>query len=143
MEIKDYLSEEEMKEIAREEFKNFLKNTFEDERKLANLAYLMVSKYSNDLFDEKTTNILKEKILKIVNELSPYIVFYKDDFHKIESKAHKLVQDIVLEKKPLINKRIEDIINNIDFKEFNGNFKEEIQEGVYETIVNKLFKKEG
>ena len=140
--IDDYLDETEIKEIVKEELREAvsyqLKTSREIDTCISNLSYRYVWDMVNDLYKEYDVDfgkMLLEKVKSIIDGLSSYSVFrdstpYGDKISVGQEMLNKIVED----SRPQIEKRVVEIINNYDFREL----KEEISDTIYECIWNKF-----
>lgn len=119
--IKDYLSEEEIKEILEEEFKNQIRKKLssdkETERILGNLAYHLVQQEIEKITPKHAT-YLEDKVKQILKEKSSlsYLIFkthYLDN--SPESFATKLIEQTVKENSELIKQKTIDSIKDHNF----------------------------
>lgn len=83
IDIDEYLSENERKEIAKEAFKDACIGKFKDEsevkRIISNSAYDIVYDLVDKQFDIKLETILKDKVHEIVTNLTAFNIFKKPD----------------------------------------------------------------
>jgi hypothetical protein len=91
----------------------------------------------NRQYDGKLEEILKEKITEVIRELSTYTVFRrKSEWEKEESIAYKTLQEEVVNNRPLIKDKVENIIKNYPFDELK---RDEIGDVIYQCVMDKLF----
>ena len=121
--ISDYLSEQDMKEIAIEQFKTSLKMRDEKtiERIFSNSIYREVENQIDRALPSNMKDYLEEKIPKIINDMSFYNVFSPPSvwdnekrvgYRELESVINKSKQDILNRVKELINKLSESDIES-------------------------------
>lgn len=75
--IEDYLDKEEIKELISYEISKSAKN--DAERILSNTAYSVVFDAVDKALDNKAKDIIKEKTLDIINNLSDFCLFRRAD----------------------------------------------------------------
>lgn len=142
IDIEEILSPEEIKEIAKDVVSNQLNRLYSGaeenlQRLVVNLSYGFVFEMVNKEFDGNLENILKDKITEIINDLSAYSVFKKKDAWEVKDSAARIILDEEFTKaRPLLQSRIEKIINEYEFDMLK---EEEISDVVYECVMGKLF----
>ena len=137
IDISQYLSEEDKKSIAIEEYCNAIRQLVQvdKERILSNCAYTVVQKLVDDAFNEDLNTILVDKIKDIINNLSPYSVFKrKDAWDKDESKGYKYLESAVEDNKQLIESKVQEIIAELDVSSFHY----KLEELMYNVVENRL-----
>lgn len=143
--IDDYISEEERKRIAEEEYRSVIRNyvNVDKERILTNCAYRVVQKLVDEAFNEDLNQILVGKVEKIINDLSAYSVFKrKDAWDKDESKGYKYLEQAVDKHKDLVEDRVVEIINNLDPSDFHYKLEQLMYQVVENRLLGKTFKEE-
>lgn len=116
--ITDYLSREEIKQIIIEEIRQSAAKVFKDEenikRILSNTAYQII-------FDEvekivpNCKGIIEEKTKSIIENFSSYSVFREGSYGTPKSLASSYVEDFVKNNKELVLEKVKDTIVNHDF----------------------------
>lgn len=143
-ELSEVLTKEQMKEIAIEELRYAVRKQFggsEEKlnRLITNISFSYVIDMVNQAYDGKLSEILHQKITKVIDELSSYCVFKrKDSWEKDDSVAYKALQEEMAAARPLIKAKVEEVINNYPFDELKA---DEIGEIIHECIMDKLFTK--
>lgn len=141
IEIENYLSDDEIRQIVEEEFRNRIKSLFRTEKEITrivtNLGYYNTFKIiENEVPNFK--ELIKEQTKKQCKNISSYSVFRKKDaFESENSLAQDYLEEAVKENKEIINKRVVEIMNSID----NQDLADEICSLLEEKIMN-LFKGE-
>lgn len=141
IEIENYLSDDEIRQIVEEEFRNRIKSLFRTEKEITrivtNLGYYNTFKIiENEVPNFK--ELIKEQTKKQCENISSYSVFRKKDaFESENSLAQDYLEEAVKENKEIINKRVVEIMNSID----NQDLADEICSLLEEKIMN-LFKGE-
>jgi uncharacterized membrane protein YheB (UPF0754 family) len=136
--IKDYLSEEEIKEVCKDTIRNCIKeklNKEEDiQRFLTNSSYHFVWSAVEELCPENMKELITNKIPEIIKGLSTYHVFRKKDvWDKDESKGWILLQKALSETEPLIKERVCELINEIGLRDIQEILNEKIENIIYNT----------
>lgn len=138
IDIKEYLSQEEIKCIVIQEFRSHIQQHFKKEsdmqRILTNTAYLTIYKELNEITDNQAERIIKDKL----NELLQKPLYFgevfkcKDVWDKDESKAFKILMNTVEENKQLLSEKVKDCIHNLP--------KTDIQPTIKEAVLKKISK---
>lgn len=118
--IKDYLTESEIKEIIIDEFRSSLRNHLKDEktvtRIISNAPYYKLYEVVDENLPEGYKEAIKNKVTELIADLSSYSVFrysYLDD-RKPESLGSKIIESTVKENENLIKENVQKVINNSD-----------------------------
>lgn len=120
--FEEYLSQDEMKDIAKEAFRSKCEESLEKDfdRVLGNIAYDVIWKASDDVLNGELHTRLQERVHKVIDNLTEFAVFKSpDSWGRDSNSAYKLLQDVVVESKPLIEDRVKTIINSFDGSDFN------------------------
>lgn len=140
--IEDYLSELEIKEIAKEELKYSFKELFRKEadieRVLSNISHEFVFDLINSQCDCDLEQILKDKIKETLQnkDISFYLFRRKDAWDRSESPMIKIIDEEVINSRPLIKEMIEKHIEKYPFNELDKN---EIVDTISDVIEERLF----
>jgi len=121
IDVANYLSEEEIKEIAKQAFKERCIKEFEDDPAtvLMNTAYTAVHKLISDTFDDNLEEHLKQMTLDVINNLSSYVVFGKSQSWEKDSRGYTALVEAVEANKRNLDSRIAELINQIDINCLN------------------------
>ena len=138
--IKDYVSEEEIKDIIGDEIRRSVRyhmnNEAELSRIITNISYEELWKQI-ELEVPNCEKILKEKTIEGIRNISDYDIFRrKDAYCAKDSLATKLIDECVKENKDIINDKVKNIFNELS----NSDLKYDIQ-GILEEYIEKLFEK--
>jgi len=144
IEVKDYLSESEIKEIVQQELRFKVRQQFDlnnIERIFANSAYHIVWEEVNKSIDYDMTELIKNKVIQIINELSAYSVFRdKGDYiygRDKNSNAQDYLNQYVEENKNIINDRVIEIMQGLDSEKLNDQLYDLIYQVVEDRIIGK------
>lgn len=127
--IENYLSESEIKEIVidqvRSEVSKLFKNEQEAQRLLSNLSYEIVFN-EVDKVVPNSLSLITEKVNDLITskDLSFY-VFYDGEYSK-ESLGMTYLKDAIKQNKDLINQKVKDTITNHDYSQEIWNKFEEL-----------------
>lgn len=143
IDVRDYLSEEEVKNEAiyalRGLFANQLRKEADIERVLSNLTHEYIFKMVCDKLNvdrEYIEAAIADGIKKAIEgDTIKYKVFQrKDTWGQSESPAVKILDDALANSKELIEAEVERRIREYDFHEL----RDEIEDTIYEVICRKL-----
>ena len=139
--FKDYLSDEEIKEIIIDELRKEAREHFCNEKEftriLTNISYYELW---NKIEEEvpNSQDIIKEKVKEKLNEISSYdILRKKAEFNDSNSLAYDILEKYVDENKNIIENKVKNIFNELS----KTDLKYEIQD-ILENYIEKLFLKE-
>ena len=140
IDIKDYVNEEEIKDIINDEIRRSVRyhmnNEAELSRIITNISYKELWKQI-ELEVPNCEKTLKEKTIERIRNISDYDIFRrKDNFGAEDSLATKLIDECVKENKNIINDKVKNIFNELS----NSDLKYDIQ-GILEEYIEKLFEK--
>jgi hypothetical protein len=142
LKIEDYLSEEEIKEIAKEEVTRQVRQAIRKDdldRIISNSAYNFIWKAVDEQIDGNLIDIIKEKTIKIINELSSYCIFrQRDAWQNEDSKAYTYVQQAIEDNKEVIFNRVKESMMNINTEVIM----DRLNDLIYQVIEDKLCGKE-
>ncbi len=108
-----YLSEDERKVIAEQVFRDVCFQTFQKdaERIFSNAAYHAVYKLVDEQHNGKAGEIIAEKAIKLIDELSVFTVFKRKDFwEKDDSAGYKALNEAIVHNKEKLTNKIATII---------------------------------
>jgi len=135
-----YLSEDERKQIVADTFRQMCADTFkkDSERIFSNAAYQVVFKIVDDQFEGNVSNIIADKAVLLINDLSPYSVFRSNDYWNKQSPAHEALNEAIKENKQAVIDRVAQIITEFD----DYQLRETILDTANEFIYDQLFKRD-
>jgi len=115
--IERHLSDDQMKEIAAEEWRSMCQDYFNrigPAVAVGNLAYPMVRRAVDEALGGDAIKLIAEKALEVIDELSPYTVFHAPNVYDREpSEAWKVLQSVVKDNRAAIEARIQHHIHNL------------------------------
>ena len=139
--IEDYLDEQEIKEICKNALYQKIR---EDMRKLnvndiiANISYAevaaMVDAYVGE--DDFCKTEIPKKVRNVIENISIFTVFRKADVWERQSSiANDILEEECRAARPLIKKRVEQIINEYDFPQLERG---EIMYTIADVLTDRL-----
>lgn len=141
IEIKDYLNHEEIKEICkdalyqkiREDMRNLNVNDIIANISYAEVAAMVDTHLGEDNYCKKT---IAQKTQQIIENLSSYSVFRKADaWERQNSVAYDIMEEECRAARPLIKKRVEQIINEYNFPQLE---RDEIMYTIADVLTDRL-----
>lgn len=135
--IDDYLTDEDRREIAKEEFRAICRrrSQIDFERILSNAAYDLVRQEVDAVFDGKMAETVQANAVKIINNLGSYTVFAPPNaWEKPASKGWEFLQSAIEAARPAINERVLAIVAEINGDEL----RERLDGMIGDVIVAKL-----
>ena len=122
IEIENYLSYNEIKEIVQDELRNqirqLFKNEQEAERLLSNLSHEIVQQEVEKIVPNHQEKIVK-KVASIINDkdISFYVFRHHYSTDAPQSTGAKILDEAVKANKELINEKVKETIINKDYSE--------------------------
>lgn len=141
--IQDYFSDEQIKEIAEQELRSAFREQFRKEadveRVITNLSIEYVHALVAEQWGEDFDELLREKVRDAIEKDVGYHVFRrKDAWDRTESPAVAILDEECKNSRPLIRECVEKRIKEYPFSELD---KDEIGDVIYEVIMEKILKK--
>lgn len=133
--VEDYLSQEEIKEMCREHVRTLLKSG--GERVATNMAYHAAYKLVDDAFTAEDVELLRQRVKKIVTEVSSFHLFREPDvWDKEPSLAYSALQEATMENIPALQERVAQVMREYDVESavFSNN-------DVFAEVVCKALRK--
>jgi len=116
MDFSKYLTEDEMRDIAEQEFRDMVRNKSSKdlERIISNSAYQVVWKAVDESLDNEAINILKQKVVDIVGDMSEFTVFSKPNaWDRKENMAYEILVQTVRDNHSLLEQKVVDQMNTL------------------------------
>lgn len=142
IEISDYFTQEEVKEIAEEELRNAFARQFQKEadveRIISNLSCEFVFALIASKWDGDFEQLLRDKIKDALETSLGYYVFRRSDtWGRTESPAVKILDEECMNSRPLIKEMVEKRIKEYPFHELE---RDEIGCVIYDVIMERILK---
>ncbi|WP_102867924.1 hypothetical protein [Pseudovibrio exalbescens] len=116
MNISDYLTEDQMREIATEEFRRVCASKADEdfERIISNAGYHAVFKLVDEQIDGEFEAKVREKALAVIDSLTAFSVFRAADIYNgSDSPAHRMLMAAVQANADALNKSVRDAIRTM------------------------------
>lgn len=141
IEIKDYLSQEEIKEICKDALYQKISadmSKLNVNDILANISHAdveaMVDEYVGE--DDFCKTEIPKKVRNVIENLSTFTVFRKADaWERKNSIAYDIMEEECRAARPLIKKRVEQIINEYNFPQLE---RDEIMYTIADVLTDRL-----
>ena len=135
--IEDYLDRDEIKDIIKHEIRYIVER--DAERLLTNSAYYVVFKAVDEALDNNAKELIKQKAIEVINNLSEFSVFRKrDTWDRENSIAYDILQEAIKENSNLIKQKVREAIENRDYERDIQNSMDYISEGLFEIMRRGL-----
>ncbi len=138
IELTDYLSDEEIKDIIKEEFRNEVQKNIQKNgisTLIANIGYKNVFNIINNEIP-KYENQVKEKTKEVIENLSSYCVFREKDFiNKEDSLGQKYLEEAIEDNKTIINQKVVDIFNELGKQDISYEISSIIEDKINEMFI--------
>lgn len=137
--IEDYLSDEEIKQIVTEEFREKVRESIRKNGVttfIANIGYQNVFEIINNEIPEYE-NLVKDKTKEVIEGLSSYSVFRKKDLVDNEdSLGQKYLEKAVEDNKNIINDKVVEIFNRLGETDISYEISNIIEEKIEDMFCN-------
>lgn len=120
VQIENYLTEDQKREIAIDEWRRMCREACEGnaERIMANIAYKVVHQMIDESLGDGAAEKIKSKALEVIDEMSVFSVFREPDaWHRGASPAYKTLSDAVVNARPLVEKKVSELIHQLTKQE--------------------------
>jgi len=140
--ITDYLSENEIKNICIDHVKQMLSKG--GERLITNMAYNAAWNILDQSLDEESITTIRNKTKEVVSDVQSYHIFRpKDVWNSEESPAYKTLKSAMVENDQLIRDMVKDSILKYDYESQIRNNPDMLAETLIDALRIGFTKKEG
>lgn len=138
IDVADYLSHNEIKEICIEQVKHevakFFSNEENAQRLLSNLSYYIVFNEIDKVIPN-SKDLVISKTEEILNNIQSYSVFRDSSYGSKKSLAYELMENAIKNNAQLINEKVKETITNKDYsKEIWDKFEE-----LAESFISNIY----
>ena len=135
--VEDYLTDYDIKEILKEEIRDSVKIHMKDEnnikRILSNLCYDIVYKMVDEIFNDDLENILTVKVKSVINNINHFTIFKEPSaWDREPNKVYKVLQKEIESHFGRIKEIVKESIDTETMKKLKENIDEKIQDAIYE-----------
>lgn len=137
--VADYLSEEDIASACRLALENHIGNEQDIHRIIDNHAYKIVYKMIDEVIEGKLEDLLRDKVLEIINNLNEFHVFKKPDaWDRGSNHPHRVLYDVVRENRDAVSKAVKVNMNESVKKALDGGVDKFISKAVKEMIIDGM-----
>lgn len=146
IDIDNFLSDEDKKEIAQDLFRDELrngflasqehrKNTENYERVIYNSVHYFLEEEMDKIFGTNHKEMLSEKLKKILNKNLEFVVFKNTSpWSNKKSVAQEMLDNLVLENKSIAEAKVIEALENIKFDNLEDYFAEILKDAIIEKL---------
>lgn len=136
--ISDYMSDDEIKEIIRDTIKQEIKKqTQEDyERIMNNLAYYSKFGFISSILTDDDKEIIKQKTKEIIGNVSRYDVFYNGGYGEEPSLGCKVIREETAKLVPVIKENVRKIVD--DKMNYKNLYEKTIGDCFNDAVIGKI-----
>ena len=114
--VSDYLSDEEIKDIVKDEIRSrireFSKNDIE--RIVCNSAYEVVWQAVDNVYDNSTQEMLRDKVVDQINEFSNFNLFRVPDvWQKTANMPYTTLCEVVKDNRELLDMKVKESVSKL------------------------------
>ncbi|MNL35609.1 hypothetical protein D3C87_1576520 [compost metagenome] len=120
IDIREYLSEDQMKDIAIDEWRRICREACNgnSERIIGNIAHEVVTAMVSEALGDDANEQIKSKAIALIDDLSVYSVFKRADaWDRGESAAYSVLMEAVSANRDLVDAKVRSCINNLSKRE--------------------------
>ena len=114
--VLDYLSDEEIKDIIKDEIRSRIREFSENdiERIVCNTAYKVVWQAVDDVYDNNTQEMLRDKVVEQINEFSNFNLFrVPDAWQNTANAPYTTLCDVVKDNKELLDMKVKEGVSKL------------------------------
>ena len=135
--IEDYLTDYDIKDILKEEIRDSVKIHMKDEnnikRILSNSAYEIVAQMVDEIFNDDLENILTIKVKSIIDNITHFTIFKEPSaWDREPNNAYKVLQKEIESHFGRIKEIVKESIDTETMKKLKENIDDKIQDAIYE-----------
>lgn len=141
--IKDYLSDEEIKEECKSAIRAVIKEKYnkesEQKRLISNLSYEILFREISECINEDAKTLIKKQVMELIKQPDNirYLLFRKKDAWDIEeSVGYKILKQSIKDSENLIKEKVIEAIKN-----YNLGGAEEIRDAIMDCFADKIDEK--
>ena len=137
--IEDYITEEEKKEMVVSAYQNAIYEKMKYMKEdvfLANVGYEVVFKAVDEMLGEDSRKVIEEKVKELIGNFSSFEVFRSSDYGK-PSKGYLMIEEAVESNRELINKRVKSLITEMSDESFKYKIEDMLNEEIHKAIFGE------
>ena len=145
VQLNDYLGDDLIKEIIEDQIRVEIVKYFKSEesiqRILNNQAYRIVYKMVDESLSDSVENLLEDKVLEIVNNLTEYSIFQKPDaWSRDTNGAYDILKSAIDSNKDRIKAIVEDNIETQVLRSLKSSLKEHLTDAIQDIFTREAVK---
>jgi ribosomal protein S3AE len=137
--IKDYLSDEEIKDICKGEIRNHVRATFKEDdlvRIISNSAYYKAYGIVDDLLPQGYEETVVKKVEEIIDDIKSYTVFREKTYYSEASIAQQTLEKTIADMSSTIEQKVKEVVEKSLGEENYESFMEKVIDGMWNN--NKI-----
>ena len=141
--VEDYLTEDEIKEIVKEEVRSQVRchNERDFKRILINASYKWFQDLISETMGDDFNVQIEEEVKKVLSEVSSFNVIRDGDFGEKPSKAYKLIQEYTDKHKEVLENRVKFLLENMsEYDILRYKSREDLAGSVSQAIFDTIMK---
>jgi hypothetical protein len=142
IDVSDYMSDDEIKNIVRDEIKSNIKKWANEdaERILTNMSYNMAISFVNELLTKEQKDKIRTKTSEIIDKLNEFVVFYRGSSYEKESLGYTIMEKACKDFEPEIRNKVKEIIDKKAGREIIKKiaFDDRLMDGIIDKIAEVL-----
>ena len=141
--VRDYLSDEDILEIVKDEVRNSIR--INDEKNLTriikNASHYWFRDIVSEVMGENFNEKIEEQVKEILSKVSEYTIVRDGSYGENPSKAYLLIQEYVEKHKSILENRVKEKIENLsEFDVLSYDGREEIASSVSQAIYDVVMR---
>lgn len=141
--VRDYLSDEDILEIVKDEVRNSIRNNNEDNltRIIKNASHYWFRDIVSEVMGENFNEKIEEQVKEILSKVSEYTIVRDGSYGENPSKAYLLIQEYVEKHKSILENRVKEKIGNLsEFNVLGYEGREQIANSVSQAIYDVVMR---
>ena len=116
MDVREYLSEEQMREIAVDEWRRMCREACNGnaERIIENIGHAVATKMVSEALGDSANDLIRDKAVEVIGKLSEFSVFRRPDaWDRGPTPAYTVLMDAVRANADLVNEKVRQSIHQL------------------------------
>ena len=135
IDVNNFMSKEELKNICECEIRQHLRSESHIERIVSNASYQIVYDLVDSVLDKKLETVLKTKVTNIIEKLTSFNLFHEPDVWSRETNAgYNILISALNDNKKIIEGAVADEIRETTKKALKENLQDYIVQAVQKTL---------
>lgn len=141
--VEDYLTEEEIKEIVKDEVRSSIRSNNEGDltRIIKNASHYWFHDIVSEVMGENFNEKIEEQVKEILSKVSTYTIIRDGSYGENPSKAYLLIQEYVEKHKSILENRVKEKIENLsEFNVLGYEGRDQIADSVSQAIYDVVMR---